>query len=82
LKITDSKPNFQFICLSVEKKEIPIYHNEAMDIIKTTRKEFVSQQKKYSENASAVKNVKIYDSNGNLQDLPVIKIPYNPIELE
>jgi len=81
LDIEDSKSNFHFTAIALDKKAGDIYLRNEKRILVVTRDQFRKTAQSYNDNPGFFLG-KSYDINGN----PIIdggkKRPYNPIEIE
>ncbi|MGV4415161.1 GLPGLI family protein [Chryseobacterium sp. T1] len=81
LEIEDTKDNYHFTAIALDKKALDIYLNNDAKIFNVTRDKLRTVQKSYYDNPGFFMG-KAYDAEGNAMNVKLKSIPYNPIELE
>ncbi|SHE79285.1 GLPGLI family protein [Chryseobacterium sp. OV279] len=81
LEIEDSKSNFHFMAVGIDKKAADIYLRSEKRILVITREQFRKIAQNYHDNPGFFLG-KSYDINGNAIIDGGKKRPYNPIEME
>ncbi|PQA95646.1 GLPGLI family protein [Chryseobacterium shigense] len=81
MEIEDSKGDYHFTAIAIDKKSKEIYLRNEKHIINVSREQFRKVQKNFHENPGFFFGGS-YDANGNSIVDKGRPIPYNPIELE
>lgn len=81
MEINDSKNEFHFTAIAIDKKTADIYLRNEEHILHVSREQFRKTQKSYHDNPGFFQD-QAYDANGNPLDIKLKSKPYNPLELE
>lgn len=81
LEIEDSKSNFHFTAIAMDKKPNRIYLRNEKRILTVTREQFRKVLQNYNDNPGFFHG-KAYNEDGSQISVKSDPLPYNPIELE
>lgn len=81
LELYDTKDEFHFVAVGIDKKILPIYLRNEDRILKVTKEKYKEVEKTYHDNPGFFHG-KAYNTDGTPMVVKSKPLPYNPIELE
>ncbi len=81
LELSDTKGDYHFLAIGIDKKNLPIYLRNEERILKVSRDKYNEVEKTYHDNPGFFHG-KPYNADGTPMVIKSKPIPYNPIELE
>ncbi len=81
LELMDTKDEFHFLAIGIDRKSLPIYLRNEERILKVTKNKYREVEKTYHDNPGFFHG-KAYNADGSPMIVKSKPIPYNPIELE